>query len=295
MSDDILQGIRDDVKAGRNSAAREALQPLLKSGKADAEILYLLGRTFFEKDKATARYFFERALALKPDYAEAGQYEAKCGSSLDDLEDFNGPRHVKCGTCALQYRDHEPFCPYCGAPFGPHTSVDADDSLEAQLKEAGKEVIHAFVEFTEREDVKAAKEKITAAGKQAMVKAKEFGESEQAQELKATARAISVVAARKAKSLGRRKEVQAVKEKATELGQEAAEKAKAFSEREDVREAVGKAGEKSKNILLKVARYAGEEIARIRDSEGGLRAWLVGKWLVIALVTLLFINWLFGD
>lgn len=295
MENETLKAARLSVEIGDFAGAREHLKTLLAKGEAakHPEALYLFGRTFFEKDKATARYFFESALALKPDYQEAGQYEARCGSSLEDLESFADERHPACPICKLHYRDHEPYCPYCGASM--EDIPGKNDSLEEQLKEVGKDVIDAFMEFSEREDVKAAKEKITAAGKQAYVKAKEFGESEQAQELKATAKAIGIVAARKAKAIGARKDVQAVKEKATTLGHDAAEKAKAFSEREDVKEAVEKAGQTSKNILMRTARYAGEEVARIRAAEGGLRAWLIGKWLVIVLVVLLTVNWIFGD
>ena len=295
MENESLKTVREHVDGGDFAGAREQLKVMLQKGEAprSPEALFLLGRTFFDADKATARYLFESALALKPDYQEAGQFEARCGSSLEDLENFADERHPACPTCKLHYRDHEPYCPYCGASM--EDIPGKGDSLEEQLKEVGKDVIDAFMEFSEREDVKAAKEKITAAGKQAYVKAKEFGESEQAQELKATAKAIGVVAARKAKAIGARKDVQAVKEKATTLGHDAAEKAKAFSEREDVKEAVEKAGETSKNILMRTARYAGEEVARIRAAEGGLRAWLIGKWLAIALVFLLTLNWIFGE
>ena len=295
MDTETLTSIRKSVELGDYSGARDLMKPLLVKREVakHPEALFLLGRTFFDADKATARYLFEAALALQPDYQEAGQYEARCGSSLGDLESFADDRHPACPTCKLRYRDHEPFCPYCGSSMEPAAATGG--AFEEQLKEVGKDVIDAFMEFSEREDVKAAKEKITAAGKQAYVKAKEFGESEQAQDLKATAKAIGIVAARKAKAIGARKDVQAVKEKATTMGHDAAEKAKAFSEREDVKEAVEKAGETSKNILMRIARYAGEEIARIRDSEGPLRAWLIGKWLVIVLVVLLTINWIFGD
>lgn len=295
MENETLKSVREHVDGGDFAGAREQLKPLLIEGKAarSPEALLLLGRTFFNADKATARYLFESALALKPDYQEAGQFEARCGSSLEDLESFSDDRHPACPACELHYRDHEPYCPYCGSSM--EDIPGKNDTLEEQLKEVGKDVIDAFMEFSEREDVKAAKEKITAAGKQAYVKAKEFSESEQAQELKATAKAIGIVAARKAKAIGARKDVQAVKEKATTLGHDAAEKAKAFSEREDVKEVVEKAGETSKNILMRTARYAGEEMARIRAAEGGLRAWLIGKWLVIMLVVLLTINWLLGD
>lgn len=295
MENETLKSIREQVDGGDFDGARSQLKALLAKGAGvrAPETLFLLGRTFFEADKATARYLFEAALALKPDYPEAGQFEAQCGSSLEDLENFGDDRHPACRACKLHYRDHEPFCPYCGASMDP--APGTGDTLEEQLKEVGKDVIGAFMEFSEREDVKAAKEKITAAGKHAYVKAKEFGESEQAQDLKATAKAIGIVAARKAKAIGARKDVQSVKEKATTFGHDAAEKARAFSEREDVKEAVEKAGETSRNLLTKIAKYSGAEIARIRDSSGGLRAWLIGKWLAIALVTLLTINWIFGE
>lgn len=295
MDNDTLKSIREHVEGGDFSGARALLKTVLvkRDAARSPEVLYLLGRTFFDADKATARYLFEAALAIQPNYQEAGQYEARCGSSLQDLETFSDQRHPACPTCTLHYRDHEPFCPYCGASM--EGKPGTGETLEEQLKEVGKDVIGAIIEFSEREDVKAAKEKITAAGKQAYVKAKEFGESEQAQDLKATAKAIGIVAARKAKAIGARKDVQAVKEKATSLGHDAAEKAKAFSEREDVQEAVEKAGTTSKNILMKTAKYAGAEVGRIRDSSGGLRAWLIGKWLAIVLVILLTINWLFGD
>lgn len=295
MDNDILIPIREHVKLGDYSGARALLKSVLEKGDGASshEVLYLLGRTFFDKDKATARYLFEAALAIKPDYQEAGQYEARCGSSLQDLETFSDHRHPACPTCTLHYRDHEPLCPYCGASM--EASPGTGESLEEQLKEVGKDVIGAIIEFTEREDVKAAKEKITAAGKQAYVKAKEFGESEQAQDLKATAKAIGIVAARKAKAISEQKDVQAVKEKATALGHDAAEKARAFSEREDVQEAVEKAGETSRNILMKIARYAGAEIGRIRDATGGFKIWLITKWILIAAVILWTIDWIFGD
>jgi len=295
MEHETLKSIREHVDGGDFAGAREQLKVMLQKGDAarSPEALFLLGRTFFDADKATARYLFETALARKPDFQEAGQFEARCGSALGDLESFADVRHPACPTCTLHYRDHEPMCPYCGASM--EDIPGKGDSLEEQLKEVGKDVIGAFIEFSEREDVKAAKEKITAAGKQAYVKAREFGESEQAQDLKATAKAIGIVAARKAKAIGARPDVQAVKEKATTLGHDAAEKAKAFSEREDVQEAVEKASETSKNILMKTAKYAGAEMGRIRDSSGGLRAWLIGKWLMILLVVLLTINWIFGD
>lgn len=295
MDSDKLKDIREHVKLGDTAGARVLLKALLEKGDGtrSPEALYLLGRTFFDADKATARYLFETALALKPDYEEAGQYEARCGSSLQDLESFSDHRHPPCPTCKLHYRDHEPACPYCGSSGEP--VADTEGTFEEQLKQVGKDVIDAYVEFSEREDVKAAREKIAAAGKHAYAKAKEFGESEQAQELKATAKAIGVVAARKAKAISERQEVKAVKEKAATLGHDAAEKAKAFSEREDVQEAVEKAGATSKNLLMKTAKYAGAEVGRIRDSSGGLKAWLIGKWIMIAAVILYSINWIFGD
>lgn len=295
MENEALKSIRESVEGNDLDGARSQLKPLLAKGNGtrSPEVLFLLGRTFFGADKATARYLFESALALKPDYQEAGQFEARCGSSLEDLEDFKDDRHPACHACKLHYRDHEPLCPYCGASMDP--TPGTGETFEEQIKEVGKDVIDAFMEFSERDDVKAAREKLSAAGKQAYVKAKEFGESEQAQELKATAKAIGIVAARKAKELGNRKEVRTVTEKATSLGHDAAEKAKAFSEREDVKEAVEKASETSKNLMTKIAKYTGSEIARIRDAQGPLRAWLIGKWLVIVLVVLLTINWIFGE
>src|SRR5690606_9514505 len=108
--------IRQRVDLGDFNGARDQLKPLLTKGEVaeNPEALFLLGRTFFESDKATARYLFEAALALRPDYQEAGRYEARCGSSLEDLESFADERHPPCRACKLRYRDHEPFCPYCG-------------------------------------------------------------------------------------------------------------------------------------------------------------------------------------
>lgn len=294
MEHEALNAVLADVEAGNLDEARQALRPfLLENTEAPTcEVYYLLGRTFFEGDKATARYLFEQALAIKPDFEEAGRYEAKCGSSIEDLEAFDGPRHPRCGHCNLRYRDHEPMCPNCGSSVDPPR--DKEDTLESQLKDAGQDVLGSIREFAERDDVKQAREKVASAGKHAYAKARELGESEKAKEIKATFKAIGTVTARKAAELGQRKEVQSAKERAAKLGGEAKEKAREFSEREDVKEAVEKASTTSKNFMKRAQAYVKAEQDRFNAGDGTVRAIIFGKWLVVGLVVLAVLKWLFG-
>ncbi|MCF6285051.1 MAG: hypothetical protein L3K26_07665 [Candidatus Hydrogenedentes bacterium] len=295
MEHDGLRAILADIDAGKLDGARLALRDYL-TGAHDApshEVRYVLGRVCFDADKATARYLFEEALALKADFAEAGKYEARCGSALEDLESFRDDRHPACETCGLHYRDHEPLCPYCGSAVAPLRD-DNDDSIEAQLRHAGQDVVDSIRTFGEREDVQQAKEKVVHAGQQAYGKAKEMAESEKAQELKKKAQKMGQKTVAKAKELSERKEVKDAAKRASALGKDAMDKARAFGERDDVKKAVGQAQETSKNFFHKVQDFAKAEQARISAAEGPEKTKLIVKWVVIGVVVLVVLRWFFG-
>lgn len=295
MKNEGLKKLLADIEAGQSLEARTALLPyLLGETQAPApEVYYVLGRSFFGPDNATARYLFEAALAEDPAFEEAGRYEARCGSSLEGLESFEDDRHPLCDTCGLHYREKEPCCPYCGmAPDRDDHS--GESSFESQFRMAKEEMKESIRTFSEREDVQKARATAAAVGKHAVEKAKEFAESDKAKELKATAKALGVVAARRAKKLGDRVEVQAAKERATHLGEEAKEKAKAFAEREDVKEAVDKASATTKSVMGKAQDYVKADQDRFNHGNPTERAKVVGKWFLILLVVLFILKWLFG-
>lgn len=267
MQHDILKDALADIESGNVAEARIALRPFL-NGVRDApshEVRYVLGRAWFEEDKATARYLFEEALAIQPDFAPAGQYEARCGSALEDLEAFNDVRHPACETCGLHYRDHEALCPYCGSAVAPPRD-QSDGSIEDQLRNAGQDVVDTLRTFGEREDVKQAKEKMVHASQHAYDKAKELAESEKARELR---------------------------EKAEQLGQRTAAKAKAFSERDDVKEAVGKVQESSTRFFSRLQDFLTAEQKRINEAQGSEKAKLIAKWVGIMVLTLFVLRWVF--
>ena len=296
MQHEGLKAILAKVEDDRRDQARHDLR-LYLLGELEAppaEVCYVLGRTFFGEDKGTARYLFELALAADPEFREAGEYEARCGSALDDLESFADERHPACEACHLHYRIAEPQCPYCGA--WPDTGADREkeSSFESQMRIAREEMMEGIRGFTDRDDVKRAREKAEAVGKVALGKARELGQSEKAQELKATAKAIGIVAARRARELGQRPGVQTAKDKASQFGQDAKDKAKSFSEREDVKETLEKASTTSKNVMAKAQDYVKADQARFNDGDATERAKVVGKWFVIGLVALLILKWLFG-
>lgn len=296
MQHDGLRSILDKVEAGQVPEAREALRPYVvgESEAPPAEVCYVLGRTFFGEDNGTARYLFELALSADPAFREAGEYEARCGSALGDLESFTDERHPACEVCHLHYRDVEPQCPYCGSWPESGDAREKESSFESQFRIAREEMMETIRDFTERDEVKRAREKAEAAGKVALGKAREFSQSEKAQELKATARAIGIVAARRARALGQRPEVQTAKDRASQLGQEAKEKAKAFSEREDVKETLEKASTTSRNFMSSAQDYVKADQARFNDGDATERAKVVGKWFVIGLVILFILKWIFG-
>lgn len=285
------------IEAGDREGARAALRPFA-AGTDDgnaAELRYLLGRAWFDDDKAMARYLFEEALAIDPAFEEAGRWEARCGSALEDLEDFRDDRHPTCNNCHLHYRDHEPLCPYCGSSVTPPRD-SGTSPIEDQLREAGKEVLDSLRNFSERDDVQKAREKAVHAGQQAYAKAREIAESENARKLKDKAGDLGKRTAAKAREISERKEVKQTAEKAASLGKDAAEKARAFAEREDVKQAVHQAGERSKKFLDRAQHYIEEEQARINIAEGGAKALLIGKWVILTLVVLYLLKWLFvGD
>ncbi len=267
MEHEALKNILTEIEDGKVAEARLALRPYL-TAPHDApshEVRYLLGRAWFEEDKATARYLFEAALAIQSDFAPAGQYEARCGSALEDLEAFNDARHPACDACGLRYRDHEAFCPYCGSAVAPPRD-QSDGSIEDQLRNAGQDVVDTLRTFSEREDVKQAKEKVVHAGQHAYDKAKELAESEKARELRG---------------------------KAEVLGQRAAAKAKEISERKEVKDAVHQVQESSTHFLGKVQEYLATEQKRINEAQGPEKATLIAKWVGIILVILLVLRWIF--
>lgn len=162
MQHEGLQAILAKVEASRVAQARDELRPYLL-GDAEAphaEICYVLGRTFFGQDNATARYLFELARAEDPDLREAAEYEARCGSGLGDLEDFSDERHLTCEACHFNYRDQEPRCPYCGAwPESGEPHREKESSFESQFRIAREEMHESFRDFTERKEVKRAVKK----------------------------------------------------------------------------------------------------------------------------------------
>jgi hypothetical protein len=295
MEDEGLRKILEILEEGKAEEARLALRSYLTEAHEAPthEVRYVLGRTWFEQDKAAARYLFEEALALEPGFAEAGQYVARCGSALEDLESFNDDRHPACDVCALRYRDCEPCCPYCGSAAAAPLE-EADDTVEAQLRQAGQEVVDSIRSFGEREDVQQAKEKVVDAGQQALAKAKEVAESEKARELREKALVLGQKTKEKAKEISGRKEVQQAKERATTLGKEAVEKARNLGERDDVKKAVGQAQEKSRNAMNRIQNYLAEEQRRINDAEGAEKGKLIGKWFLIVLAVLIVLKFLFG-
>ena len=268
MEHEGLRRILEDIESGDSSAARVALRPYLTVAHEapSYEVRYVLGRAWFGEDNAIARYLFEQALALKADYAEAGQYEARCGSALEDLETFDDERHPACKTCGLRYRDHEPLCPYCGSAVTPPRD-EHDGSFNDELRRAGEEVKDSFKAFSEREDVQHAKEKVVHAGQQAYAKARELADSETAQEFKG---------------------------KAQELGKKTAAKAKEFTERDDVKKAVHQAQETSASLFQKFQDYVKAEQQRINASQGNDKLLIIGKWVVIGIVVLMLFKWIFG-
>lgn len=267
MQHQALQAILSDIEQGNVAEARLALQPFLSSvhDAPTHEVRYVLGRAWFENDKATARYLFEEALAIQPDFAPAGQYEARCGSALEDLESFNDERHPACDTCGLRYRDHEARCPYCGSGVTPPRDT-SDESIEAQLRNAGQDVVDTLKTFAEREDVQQAKEKVVHASQHAYDKAKALAESEKARELR---------------------------EKAEALGQRTAAKAKAFREREEVKDAVDHVQKTSTHFLAKLQEFLTAEQKRINEAQGSEKVTLIAKWVGIILVVLLILRWIF--
>jgi hypothetical protein len=295
MEHEGLKALLLEVEAGRIQEARKALLPyLLGEIEAPAPVVYyVLGRSFFGEDNATARYLFEAALAEAPAFEEAGRYEARCGSSLEGLESFEDDRHPPCDTCGLRFREKELCCPYCGMARDTDEH-SGESSFESQFRIAKEEMKDSIRTFNEREDVQRAKATAAAVGKHAVEKAKEFAESEKAKELKATAKAFGVVAARRAKKLGERLEVQAAKERASHLGEEAREKAKAFAEREDVKEAVDKAGKTTRTLMGTAQDYVKADQERFNSGDATERAKVVGKWVIILLVVLFVLKWLFG-
>lgn len=267
MEHETLKYILTDIEQGKVAEARLALRAYLSTAH-DApshEVRYVLGRAWFEEDKAVARYLFEEALAIKPDFALAGQYEARCGSALEDLETFNDARHPACESCGLHYRDHEALCPYCGSAVAPPRD-QSDGSIEDQLRNAGQDVVDTLRTFAEREDVKQAKEKVVHAGQNAYDKAKELTESKKARELRG---------------------------KAEVLGQRAAAKAKEISERKEVKDAVHQVQESSTHFLGKVQEYLAAEQKRINEAQGPEKVTLIAKWVGIILVILLVLRWIF--
>jgi len=297
MQHEGLKVILAKIEESRQSQAREELRVYLlgESDAPAAEVCYVLGRSFFGEDNGTARYLFEMALKLDPEFREAGEYEARCGSALDDLESFTDERHPACEACHLNYRDSEPQCPYCGAwPDSEETERKKESSFESQFRIAREEMMESIRDFAGRDEVKRARATAEVVGKQALAKAKELSESEKAQELKATAKAIGTVAARRVRELGQRQEVQSAKERASQLGQEAKDKAKAFSERDDVKETLEKASTTSKNAMGKAQDYVKRDQDRFNEGDATERAKIVGKWFVIGLVLLFILKWLFG-
>lgn len=267
MQHDLLKDTLADIESGNVVEARMALRPFLTGGH-DApshEVRYVLGRAWFEEDKATARYLFEEALTIQPNFTPAGQYEARCGSALEDLESFNDARHPACETCGLRYRDHEALCPYCDSAVAPPRD-QSDGSIEDQLRNAGQDVVDTLRTFSEREDVKQAKEKVVHAGQHAYDKAKELAESEKARELR---------------------------EKAEQLGQRTAAKAKAFSERDDVKDAVGKVQKSSTLFFSRLQDYLTAEQKRINEAQGSEKVKLIAKWVGIMLLILFLLRWIF--
>jgi len=294
MEHDGLKAIIDDIEAGNLDDARLALRPYV-TGAHDApssEVRYALGRAWFDADRATARYFFEEALALDPEFREAGQWEARCGSALEDLEDFRDARHPACETCGLHYRDHEPLCPYCGSTVTPPR--DSSSSVEDQFREAGQEVLDSLRAFAERDDVKKAREKAVHAGQQAYARARELAESEKAQQLREKASQLGQRTAAKAREVSERKDVKEAKARASALGKDAADKARAFGEREDVKRAIDRARAGFKKFLERTQAYIKAEQARINAAEGGAKAVMIGKWVVLAVVLLYLLRWLLG-
>ena len=295
MTNEKLANILEDIESGNVEEARKELRAFLTTAH-DApsyEVRYVLGRAWFEQDKATARYLFEESLALKSDYAEAGRFEARCGSSLEDLESFRDDRHPPCGVCGLNYRDHEPVCPYCGSSVTPQRDHQGG-SIEEELRNAGKDVVDSIRSFTEREDVKQAREKVSHAGQQAYEKAREIADSEKARELKDKASKFGQRTAAKAKEIRERKEVQQAKARASALGKDAVDKAKTFGDREDVKQAVHQAKETSRNLFQKAQDFIKAEQQRINAAQGPDKAKLIGKWVLIALALLIALKFLFG-
>ena len=268
MEHEGLRNILKDIESGDSSGARVALRHYLTTthDAPSHEVRYVLGRAWYGEDNATARYLFEQALALKNDYSEAGQYEARCGSALEDLETFDDERHPVCDTCGLRYRDHEPMCPYCGSAVTPPRD-EHDGSFNDELRSAGQEVKDTFKAFSERDDVKQAREKVVHASQYAYAKGKELAESETAQEFK---------------------------EKAQDLGKKTAAKAKEFAERDDVKNAVHQAQEKSASLLQNFQEYVKTEQQRINVAQGNAKWFIIGKWVVIGLIVLMIFRWLFG-
>lgn len=297
MQHEGLKAILAKVEEDRRDQARRDLRPYLLGGSEapPAEVCYVLGRSFYGEDNGTARYLFEMALSADPEFREAGEYEARCGSGLHDLETFNDERHPPCEACHLRYRDTEPQCPYCGAwPDSGENEQVKESSFESQFRIAREEMKESFRNLSESEQIKRAREKAEAASKVAYRRAREFGESDTAKEWKDKARAIGVVVGRRAKALGEREDVQSARKRASDLGHGARDKAKAFSEREEVKESLDKASKTTKNVMGKAQDYVKAEQERFNKGDATVRAIILGKWFVAGLVILWLLKWLLG-